>query len=66
LIRNPGIEAWMPGQARHDNLSALHRTLMRESSPSKDFRHMEPERINQIGGKLTDLAARTQALRGYL
>jgi len=27
---------------------------------------MEAERINQIGTQLTDLSARTQALRGYL
>jgi hypothetical protein len=27
---------------------------------------MEAERINLIGGKLADLAARTEALRGYL
>jgi hypothetical protein len=28
--------------------------------------HMEAERINQIGGQLADLSARTAALRGYL
>jgi len=27
---------------------------------------MEAERINQIGSQLTDLSARTAALRGYL
>jgi hypothetical protein len=27
---------------------------------------MDIERINQIGGMLTDLATRTEALRGYL
>jgi len=27
---------------------------------------MDIERINQIGSTLTDLAARTDALRGYL
>jgi len=27
---------------------------------------MEAERINLIGGKLADLASRTEALRGYL
>jgi hypothetical protein len=27
---------------------------------------MEAERINLIGGQLADLAARTEALRGYL
>jgi len=27
---------------------------------------MEAERINLIGGKLADLSARTEALRGYL
>jgi len=27
---------------------------------------MEAERINQIGTQLTDLSARTEALRGYL
>jgi len=27
---------------------------------------MDAERINMIGGKLADLATRTQALRGYL
>jgi hypothetical protein len=33
---------------------------------SRGFFTMEPERINLIGGKLADLAARTEALRGYL
>ncbi len=28
--------------------------------------HMDIERINQIGTTLADLAARTEALRGYL
>ncbi len=28
--------------------------------------HMEAERTNLIGTQLADLAARTQALRGYL
>jgi hypothetical protein len=27
---------------------------------------MDAERINLIGGKLADLSARTEALRGYL
>jgi hypothetical protein len=27
---------------------------------------MDAERINLIGGKLTDLSSRTEALRGYL
>jgi hypothetical protein len=40
---------------------------MRQSAPSKDTgRLMDIERINQIGTTLSDLAARTEALRGYL
>lgn len=38
---------------------------MSESLVHEDF-IMEAERINQIGAQLADLAARTQALRGYL
>jgi hypothetical protein len=34
-----------------------------EKIPALD---MDIERINQIGGMLTDLATRTEALRGYL
>jgi hypothetical protein len=33
---------------------------------TKDFSQMEAERINLIGTQLTDLSARTEALRGYL
>jgi hypothetical protein len=39
---------------------------MSESRVHKDSHDMEAERINQIGSQLTDLSARTQALRGYL
>jgi hypothetical protein len=39
---------------------------MRKSSPFREDQHMDAEHINQIGAQLTDLAARTQALRGYL
>ena len=42
--------------------------LVRQSAPfekSRDF-DMDIERINQIGTTLADLAARTEALRGYL
>jgi hypothetical protein len=40
---------------------------MRQSAPSKIWdRLMDIERINQIGNKLADLVARTEALRGYL
>jgi hypothetical protein len=40
---------------------------MRQSAPSKiRGRVMDVERINQIGSTLSDLAARTEALRGYL
>jgi predicted ATPase with chaperone activity len=40
---------------------------MRQSAPEK-YRVvlMDIERINQIGNTLADLAARTEALRGYL
>ena len=38
---------------------------MSESSVHEDFT-MDSERINLIGGRLADLAARTEALRGYL
>jgi hypothetical protein len=41
---------------------------MRQSAPSKIRARlfMDIERINQIGFTLSDLAARTEALRGYL
>jgi hypothetical protein len=32
----------------------------------KEVTHMDAEQINAIGSKLTDLAARTLDLRGYL
>jgi hypothetical protein len=42
-------------------------TCVRQSRPSKiTSAVMDIERINQIGTLLTDLAARTEALRGYL
>jgi hypothetical protein len=34
--------------------------------PTATVNSMDIERINQIGTLLTDLAARTEALRGYL
>jgi hypothetical protein len=40
---------------------------MRQSALGKNpALDMDIERINQIGGVLTDLATRTEALRGYL
>jgi hypothetical protein len=41
---------------------------MRQSSPfgNCSVHDMDIERINQIGATLADLAARTEALRGYL
>jgi hypothetical protein len=41
---------------------------MRQSAPSQEsgLFDMDIERINQIGTSLADLAARTEALRGYL
>jgi hypothetical protein len=33
---------------------------------TQGIHRMEAERTNLIGGKLADLAARTEALRGYL
>lgn len=41
---------------------------MRQSAPFEKSRacDMDIERINQIGATLADLAARTEALRGYL
>ena len=40
---------------------------MRQSAPSKTRADaMDIERINLIGTGLADLAARTEALRGYL
>jgi hypothetical protein len=40
---------------------------MRQSAPQKiGLLDMDIERINQIGATLTDLAQRTEALRGYL
>jgi hypothetical protein len=41
---------------------------MRQSAPFRNCRvhDMDIERINQIGATLADLAARTEALRGYL
>jgi hypothetical protein len=41
---------------------------MRQSAPFEKCRvhDMDIERINQIGATLADLAARTEALRGYL
>lgn len=41
---------------------------MRQSAPTRKTRNsdMDIERINQIGATLADLAARTEALRGYL
>jgi hypothetical protein len=42
-------------------------SCMREFGPSKKWVvAMDIERINLIGTTLTDLAARTEALRGYL
>jgi hypothetical protein len=42
-------------------------TCVRQSLPSKkQALVMDIERINQIGAALSDLAARTEALRGYL
>jgi hypothetical protein len=40
---------------------------VRQFAPSKiQVGSMDIERINQIGTLLTDLASRTEALRGYL
>jgi hypothetical protein len=39
---------------------------MRKSQAFPGFSRMDAERINQIGAQLADLAARTDALRGYL
>jgi hypothetical protein len=46
--------------------SAVHRDFPFGNPVPTGTRHMEAERINQIGNQLADLSARTAALRGYL
>jgi hypothetical protein len=39
---------------------------MRKCAPFKAGTSMDIEQVNQIGNRLSDLSARTDALRGYL
>jgi hypothetical protein len=70
----PAATSWSPahekiaGSPGFLELSDLRFTWISRIEESDPIRisHMEAERINQIGNQLTDLSARTAALRGYL
>lgn len=54
------------GRAVHEKMSGLQDRRRPSKAAPQPKNIMDIERINTIGSTLTDLTARTAALRGYL